>query len=42
MSIIGLVLLGCLVVLAIVFLNNGPMDKESRSREEYWKRYQAN
>jgi len=42
MSIIGIVLFGCLVILAIVFLNNGPMDKKSRGREEYWKRYQVN
>lgn len=39
MSIIGIVLIGVFVIMAVVFLNNGPMDKKSRRREAYWSRY---
>lgn len=39
MTIIGILLAGCFVIVAIFFLNHGPMDKKSRRREAYWKRY---
>lgn len=39
MSVIGIILLGVFVIIAAVFLNNGPMDKKSRRREAYWARY---
>jgi len=39
MSIIGIVLAGFFVIMAVLFLNHGPMDMKSRRREAYWKRY---
>ena len=41
MGIVELVIVGGLVVMAFVFLNKGPMDKESDRREAYWKRIQG-
>ena len=40
MSVIGMVLIVVLVIIAIVVLNKGPLDKESARREAYWSRYE--
>jgi hypothetical protein len=39
MSIIGMVLMGVFVLLAFIYLNRGPMDKESGRREAHWDSY---
>lgn len=41
LGIVGLVLVGGLVIIAFLFLNKGPVDKESDRREAYWRRYQG-
>ncbi len=41
LAIVGLFLMGGLVIMAILFLNKGPWDKESDRREKYWKRFQG-
>ena len=40
MIIIAMIIMCGLAAVAFVVLNNGPMDKEARRREEYWAKYE--
>ena len=40
MTIIAVIIMCGLAAIAFVVLDNGPMDKEAKRREEYWAKFE--